>query len=46
MEKTIPVNERTLFFSQEDFPDPTPEEPDTIKTEFYMTEEGKRLRFT
>jgi FtsP/CotA-like multicopper oxidase with cupredoxin domain len=32
---------RTLFFSQKDVPDPTPEDPNATKTEFYMTEEGK-----
>ncbi len=41
LNQVSPNNARTLFFSQEDFPDPTPTDPGATRTEFYMTEEGK-----
>lgn len=41
LNQVTPNKARTLFFSQADFPDPTPTDPGAIRTEFYMTEEGK-----
>ncbi len=41
LNQVVPDRARTLFFSQRDFPDPKPEAPDDVRTEFYMTEEGK-----
>jgi FtsP/CotA-like multicopper oxidase with cupredoxin domain len=36
-----PVKARTLYFSQQTFPEPTPEDPNAEREEFYITEEGK-----
>jgi FtsP/CotA-like multicopper oxidase with cupredoxin domain len=41
LNQVSPDRARTLFFSQKDFPAPTPDDPGATKTEFYMTEEGK-----
>ena len=41
LNQVSPNKARTLFFSQKDFPAPTPDDPNATRTEFYMTEEGK-----
>ena len=39
-----PVQQHTLYFSQIEFPAPTPEAPDAVAEEFYITLEGNKPR--
>ncbi len=41
LQKMASIKQRTLYFSQKDFPAPEPSNPEAMKTEFYLTEAGK-----
>ncbi len=41
LSQTASVNGRTLYFSQQTFPDPQPDDPKAEREEFYITEVGK-----
>jgi FtsP/CotA-like multicopper oxidase with cupredoxin domain len=44
LEEENPVQQRSLYFSQIEFPEPTPEVPDAMKEEFYITLDGNTPR--